>query len=79
MPGFSATGKTEYCCLKDLWNKKIQYFGSLEMVYVEKSRDKKRRKTWRASREERMRGCKGVGKEYLPLSLSQEVFWEAIL
>lgn len=68
--GVSTTGKTEYCCPKNLWDNKIQYFRSLAMVSAEdKSRGKKRRKNWRSSREERMRGWIGAGEEYLSLTI----------
>lgn len=40
--------------------------------------DEKKRKIWRTSGKERMRGCTGVGKEYLSISLSQEVFCKAV-
>lgn len=54
----------------NLWADKIEYFGSLEMVSEEEeSRDKKRRKNWRAFRKEGMSGLIGVGKAYLSLTI----------
>lgn len=37
--------------------------------FLQRSRDKKRRKNWRASMEERMRGLIGVGKESFSLTI----------
>lgn len=66
IPGFSTTGKTGSCYPNNPQEDKIQYFSSLRMVSAEeKRRDKKKRRNYRASREERIRRWMVVGEDYL--------------